>query len=362
MRSRKLLLLTLAAAVLGALSARTEAASYGSFDVLLVVYQPIGRELIVNLGPGAGYVGATGPVDVTQYTASDIAAVYGGTLPANLRLAILAAVGTDGYLASNGPADPSQVGSAIGAANQIRFLGGNFATLSAPVAGNPNAGTFEFGNPRSYQATLDRINPGSIGNNVPFNAESGLSSRPAPVPFYQAHFNPFAGIPASQALLGNFLVQADGTIRFLPKRLIQAACVAGPKTINPKALGATFSFSVTLTDVTDPGSPLAVDLSRMDPAFLSQVGTTSLPIPFAGAGCSSPEDGIWETVSARTAQGITFVNPSDGNCSTLDGNRQDIIAVLGRDAGTQPVCFSSSVEGNPFTCCDSVDVLDKIRR
>jgi hypothetical protein len=362
MRRVSFLIVVLATALLAGGTGRMEAASYGSSDVLLVAYQPHGREFIVNLGPGSGYVGATGPVDVTQYTASDIAGVYGGTLPTNLNLAVIAANGADGYLATNGPADTTLVGSAIGASQQIQFLGANFKGLSAPVSGNANAGTFEFGDPRSYQATLNRINAGSLGNNVSFDAENPLPTHSILVPFFQARRNPFAGIPATQTLLGSFQMNADGTLRYLPKRDIQAVCVAGPKTLNPKAQGATFSMSVTLTDATDPANPLPVDLSRMDPAFLSQVGSTTLPTPFAGPGCGPSDDGIWETLSSRTPTGVNFVAPSDGNCSTLDGNRQDIYAALGRDIGSQPICLSSSVEGNSFTCCDTVTVLDKTRR
>jgi hypothetical protein len=362
MRSEKVLIALLAALVLGSLAGPAEATSFGSSDVLFVAYQPHGREFIVNLGPAAGFLGATGPVDITQFSAADLAGAYGGTLPSNLMLAVFAGVGADGYVATNGPGDPSLVGSAIGAANQIRFLGGNFSTLSTPVAGNPNAGTFEFGNARSYQATLDRINPGSLGNNVPFSVEALLPGHATLIPFFRAQSNPFAGIPANQSLLGSFQVQADGTLRYLPKREIQAVCSAGPQTLNPKSQGSTFGFSVTLTDVTDPLNPLPVDLSRMDPAAISQAGTTTLPVPFSGPGCGPADDGIWETLSSRTALGINFVAPSDGDCSTQDGNRQDIIAVFGADTGTQPICFSSSVEGNPVTCCDQVDVLAKTRR
>jgi hypothetical protein len=362
MRSGKVLMALLAAVVLCGLAGQAEAVTFGSSDVLFVAYQPHGREFIVNLGPASNYLGATGPIDITQFSAVDISGAYGGTLPSSMNLAVIAGVGADGYLATNGPGAPSLVGSAIGAANQIRFLGSNFVSQAAPVSGNPNAGTIEFGNPRSYQATLNARNPGSLGNNVPFDAESPLSTHATLVPFYHAQFNPFAGIPASQALLGSFQVQADGTLRYFPLRNIQAVCVAGPKTLNPKSQGATFSISVTLTDVTDPANPLPVDLSRMDPAWLSQVGSTTLPVPFAGPGCGASDDGIWETLSSRTALGIGFVNPSDGDCSTMDGNRQDIISVLGRDTGSQPICFSSLVEGNAVTCCDQVDVLNKTQR
>src|SRR5262249_5258479 len=148
------------------------------------------------------------PVDITQFSAADLSGAYGGALPSNLMLAVFAGVGADGYVATNGPGAPLLVGSAIGAANQIRFLGAHFAGLSEPVAGTTNAGTFEFGNSRSYQATLDRINPGSLGNNVPFSVEVLLPGHTTLIPFFKAESNPFAGIPASQTLLGSFQVQA----------------------------------------------------------------------------------------------------------------------------------------------------------
>jgi len=335
------------------------AATYGGTDLLLVAYQPQGREFIVNLGPAASYTGSAVPVVVTQYTAADLSGVFGGTLPVSLQIAVLGANGPDGYEATGGPSSAGLVGSAIGAANQVRFLGGNFASLSNPVAGNAAAGSFEFADPRSYQRTLNASVPGSLGNNVPFSVEATLAGAPIDVPFFSGRFNPFAGIPASQSLLGTFHLQPDGTAVFLPARTIQATCVAGPKTLNPKSQGGGFSFSVSLTDVTDPVNPVAVPISRMAPASISQVGDTTLPLPFSGPGCTSDQDGIWETVGLRADPFIVFSAPSDGDCSTLDGNRQDILAVAGRSSGSIPVCFNSSVDGNPVSCCDTVNVLAK---
>jgi hypothetical protein len=327
-----------------------------------VAYQPQGREFIVDIGPAAAYTGATGSLPVSQFTAADLAGVFGGSVPANLLVTVLGANGVDGYFATNGPASGALVGSALGASNQVRFLGGNFQNLSKPVSGNAAAGYFDFGDAGSYQKTLNAAVPGSIGNNVSFNVESLIGGSGGNLPFFSAHFNPFTGQPASQTLLGTFKFQADGTTTYLPLRSIGAQCVANPATLNPKAQGAGFSFSVILTDVTDPANPVPVPLSKMDPAYISQVGGTVLPVPFSGPACTSDQDGIWETVAQRLDPFIYFSAPSDGNCSILDGNRQDILAVAGRSTGTIPVCFASQVDGNPVACCAPVRVLDKARR
>jgi hypothetical protein len=338
------------------------AATYNGGDLLVVIYQPHGREFIADLGPASAFTGSAVPVSVSQYTESDLSGVYGGTLPASLQIAVIGANGVDGYIATGGPATTAVVGSAIGASNQIRFLGGNFANLSAPVATNPAAGTFEAGDVRSYQNTLNGRVPGSLGNNVPFSVEGTLAGASVDLPLFSGRFNPFAGVPATQSLLGTFRFGPDGTAVYLPARSIQATCVAGPHTINPKANGAGFSFSVVLTDVTDPLNPIAVPLQRMSPAWISQVGDTTLPTPFSGPGCTSDQDGIWETTGLRVDPFINFSAASDGDCATLDGNRQDILAVVGRSSGATPICIGATVDGNPVACCDTVNVLAKSSR
>jgi hypothetical protein len=338
------------------------AATYNNGDLLVVIYQPHGREFIADLGPASAFTGSALPVPVSQYTGSDLTGVYGGTLPSSLQVAVFGANGADGYLATGGPASATLVGSAIGASSQIRFLGGNFANLSAPVDTNPNAGTFEAGDARSYQNTLNGQVQGSLGNNVPFSVEGTLAGGSIDLPLFSGRFNPFAGIPATQSLLGTFRFGPDGTAVYLPARTIQATCVAGPHTINPKSNGAGFSFSVVLTDVTDPLNPIAVPLSRMSPAWISQVGGTTLPTPFSGPGCTADQDGIWETPSLRVDPFINFSAASDGDCSTLDGNRQDILAVVGRSSGATPICIGATVDGNPVACCDTVNVLAKSAR
>src|SRR5262245_16070234 len=166
MRGSRLFALLIATAVLVGLGGSAAAGTFHSTDVLFVAYQPGGREFIANLGPVAGYLSASSPIDITQYTSGDLAGVYGGSLPVDLRLAVFASVGVDTYVATNGPSDASLVGSAIGASNRIRSMGGSFASSSTPVLGNPNAGTFEFGDIHSYQATLNNPYEGSLGSTV----------------------------------------------------------------------------------------------------------------------------------------------------------------------------------------------------
>src|SRR5882672_4733080 len=90
----------LVAAVLCGPGGTLQAASYGSSDLLYVAYQPHGREFIVDLGPASSFLSASGPIDVTPFSAADLAAVYGGSVPADLQVAIFGADGPDGYLST----------------------------------------------------------------------------------------------------------------------------------------------------------------------------------------------------------------------------------------------------------------------
>jgi hypothetical protein len=359
-RSLGLGLLVLGVALLGVQNAG--AVAYSSGDALFVAYQPHGRELIADLGPISNLTGASGPVALPQVSASDLAEVFGSPLP-GLNITLLASGGPDSYFATNGPTDASQVGSAIGASSQIRFFGGNTANLSHALAsGNTSAGFFEFGEQGSYQVTLNAAFAGSIGNNVPFSTESPFGGTAQSLSINRGQFNPFVGGGAHQSLVGRLAVAADGTITYQPIRQIQATCVPGPSTFNPKAQGAGFNVTLTLTDVTDAANPTPVDISSLDPVYVSQVGDVTLPVPFSGAGCTAGQDGIWETPGQRVGSTINFLAPSDGNCSTQDGNRQDIQAVLGAGTGNQAICVASSVGGNPVACCSTVRVLEKARR
>ena len=48
------------------------AATYDGGDLLVVIYQPHGREFIADLGPAAAFTGSAVPVPVSQYTGSDL--------------------------------------------------------------------------------------------------------------------------------------------------------------------------------------------------------------------------------------------------------------------------------------------------
>jgi len=119
---------------------------------------------------------------------------------------------------------------------------------------------------------------------------------------------------------------------------------------------------VTLFDVTDPNSSFSIPLSRMDPAHISSVAGVDLPVPSAATGCDcATQDGIWETPSLRTLTTTFYSAPSDGVCDTYDGNRQDLIALLAAvaDNASVPVCFASTVDGNPVSCCAPIRVRNK---
>jgi hypothetical protein len=353
------------AVVLGLVGpAAARALTYTRGDVLYVIYQPQGRELIVNLGPKEGFLDATAPLIISQFSAADVTNVFGSPLPANLRVAVIASADVDAYLASNGPSTISKIGSAIGAASQIESFGGNWLFSSLPDLGNPNEGTFLFGDLINYQKSLDGSSTGSLGGNVPFNVEVSLSKAPLLVNLFLGKSNPFTGDPPVAKLLGRLSLQTDGTLEYFPARVITAVCVANPQTVNVQSNGHGFSFDVTLTDVTDPANPASVDLSRMSLAHISQAASTLLPVPSLAPNCSASQDGLWEDVSKRTPTSITYDISSDGVCSTADGDRQDLISAMGNvlDGSTVPVCFKSDVETNAVSCCSQVRVLNKGNR
>ena len=136
-------------------------------------------------------------------------------------------------------------------------------------------------------------------------------------------------------------------------------------------LGSTFEIDVLLTNLCNPANPLPIDASAMTRSYISRVedafgNSTPLPDPFSlpcelGAG----ERGIVENLAARSttgnAGGIVFNLPADGNCETLDGDRQDLNALLvdfphNRDA---TICITSSVYGVTFEACGRARVLNK---
>jgi len=144
-----------------------------------------------------------------------------------------------------------------------------------------------------------------------------------------------------------------------------------PTTINLKSQGNTFEVNVSLTNVCDPANPMPIEASGMSLSYVSRLedvfGTAIvLPDPnslscFPGAG----ERGIVENLAARSTSAnqarLTFNLPADGDCQTLDGDRQDLNALLidfphNEDA---TICVTSSVDGVVFEACGQSRVLSK---
>jgi hypothetical protein len=221
MRKRTLVLgsLLLGAALLTAPAAR--ALDYHGGDLLFVAYQSQGREFIADLGPLQTYLKATGPVRIAQVGMADLREAF-GTLPSQgLNIALVAADGPDGYVASVGrdgvaSTGAAAIGSAIGASSQIRALGGNVEGLSRPIPGNLSAGLFEYGEAGSYQATLDAAHTGSLGSNVPWSVEAVWSGGSLALPVVRARFNPYTGTAGAPSEIGRLLVSADGSLTWIP--------------------------------------------------------------------------------------------------------------------------------------------------
>jgi hypothetical protein len=212
--------LLLGAALLAAPAAR--ALTYRSGDLLFVAYQPQGREFIADLGPLQTYLRAGGPVPIAQVSAEDLREAF-GRLPQEIRIALVAADGPDGYIASVGQdgfgsSGTASIGSAMGASSQIRALGGNVEGLSRSLAGNDNAGLFEFGETGSYQTTLDATDAGSLGANVPWSVETMWNGGPLTLPVVQARFNPYTGALGAPSEVGRLQVASDGSLTWLPSR------------------------------------------------------------------------------------------------------------------------------------------------
>jgi len=151
-----------------------------------------------------------------------------------------------------------------------------------------------------------------------------------------------------------------------------AVCTADPDILNLQSYGLPFGVSLTLTNLCS-GQPL--DPTPLTPIYVAGVFSPSygwilLPTPNSGSQCNARQDGIWETLSTRVFKGngameIHFVTPSDGLCSTLDGNRQDILALLRTfrlpDQAQSGILFAGSYPGSErqMQCGAPLTVLNK---
>jgi hypothetical protein len=228
-RKTSLLVLAVATCILVAGAAPAAAFTYTSGDVIYVAYQyPLGPNYIVNLGPKANFLTATGPVSFPNVKASDLNGVVGASA-ANIYVGLFGVFnpsGHDGVISANGPQSDLDLTSAsiLGASNQIDSFAGGVVNLSIAVpSAEPTAGAFASGGDTgSYQSTLDASNPGSLGGNVPWSVETQLSdpggvrnAAPVSIPFYRGTRNAFTGA-SYREILGNFTLNPDGTLTYTP--------------------------------------------------------------------------------------------------------------------------------------------------
>jgi hypothetical protein len=154
---------------------------------------------------------------------------------------------------------------------------------------------------------------------------------------------------------------------------IQATTSSSPSTLNVNSQGSSFSVNLTLTDVCDPSNttPIAGDL--LERTYISRAGLVVLPDP-ASIACPDAdggllfERGISDNPQARSvfSDGATlrFNIASDGNCTTLDGDRQDVIALLADlpDNSVVLLCLAGRADGADFESCMPVTVRNRGNR
>ncbi len=350
--------------------------AYNLDDVLYVAYVPGGREFIVDLGPKSQFLSATGPIAIGSFSAADLSGILGSPLPSPIYVGLFGIEDSatfTAYLATNGPMSTGAIGNAFGADNQI-FGFGSLLTLTRPVPGNLNAGWYLNTDNFSYQRRLDGSRKGSLGGNVPFDVETLLGSSSQQIPLYFGLKDPSFGstVPPQAGLVGFLTLAADGTLSFQPVRKFQVSAVFNPGTLNLRSQGNAVSFDVTVTDVTDPGNPVPADPSEVGPLHISSVGTITLPTPSTAPNCLPSQDGIWEShrlILSPTVFEAVFDTPSDGNCQTLDGGRQDVDALLMStlDGTTVPICFKATIDpgtigAQTIGACGSTRVTNRLTR
>jgi len=154
-----------------------------------------------------------------------------------------------------------------------------------------------------------------------------------------------------------------------PLGVLQSVCSINPATLNLNAQGSSFTINLSVVDACNPASPSPIPPGSLGIAHVSRAGNTNFPDP-ATLSCPDSdggtrfETGLFEDLAARSISGNTaslkFDRPGDGVCTTLDGNRQDLIAAMTDvpDGSSADVCVSSTVGGQVLQCCTSARVLN----
>jgi hypothetical protein len=154
---------------------------------------------------------------------------------------------------------------------------------------------------------------------------------------------------------------------------LQANVSITPTTLNVNSQGTTFSLSLSVTDACDPNNPVPVDGALYEDLYISRVTTNPLPKPHT-VPCPDPggsflfERGIVDNILARVVNNngatLKFNVGADGDCRTLEGDRQDLIALLSDvpDNTMAAVCVAGRVLGVPFEACTTVVIRNRGNR
>jgi hypothetical protein len=155
--------------------------------------------------------------------------------------------------------------------------------------------------------------------------------------------------------------------------LVPAASGFSPMTLNVNSAGNDFTVDLTFAPGCASGAPVPADGALLDTAHVSRAGLTVLQDP-ASIPCPGPggevlfERGIFEDPTARTFPGggvrLRFTRAADGDCRTLDGNRQDLIAVISDlpDGFPADVCVAGTYDQVPYVTCAQVTVKNRGNR
>jgi hypothetical protein len=151
---------------------------------------------------------------------------------------------------------------------------------------------------------------------------------------------------------------------------ILADCSMTPSTLDRSSQGRNVSFQCAFSRLEGGGEPVPIRYPVLTGAFYvsraDRADTTDDDVPLPDpttVACPDPalgslfEPGIVENAADRTATGgntiLRFNRPSDGDCATRDGDRQDLLGVLGGvpHKTEVTVCIRGVVNGETAEGC-----------